>query len=213
MTWCLAVCCLSPCWKPTPPQHGMALAHDCIGFQFLCFVWAVLSRFVAARRFQLEPVHQSPVPHQPGYLRRSRWRGGNLRLSLCSVWCAGHPYRPGAIVFGHCIQHCRALRRWSSQGQRVWLGHVWHVVGLVGGQCGHRRVADHSCHDPGRLPAPLCRCCGGCCLNRRTNHTTGAGCSGVFDDRIPGTSLPDHHHCSDRAGLHALFWRVHAGAL
>ena len=29
----------------------------------------------------------------------------------------------------------------------------------------------------------------------------------------PTAALPDHHHRRHRAGLHALFWRVHAGAL
>ena len=46
----------------------------------------------------------------------------------------------------------RPLRRRAGQGERVRLGDVRHAVGLVGGQRGDRRLADHPRDDPRRLP-------------------------------------------------------------
>jgi hypothetical protein len=51
----------------------------------------------------------------------------------------------------------RALCRRSGQGQRVRLGHVRHAVGQLGGQCGHRGLADHPRDDPRGLQARVCR--------------------------------------------------------
>ena len=51
----------------------------------------------------------------------------------------------------------RALRRRAGQGERVRLGDVRHAVGLVGGQRGDGRLADHPRDDPRRLQARVRR--------------------------------------------------------
>ena len=177
-----------------PAQHGLAAAVDRHRLHGLRAGRAGVPGAAEARRRQLEPAGQPPVPHQPGHLRRGGRRGGDLRLPLRAVRRAGHAHRPGAAVPGRGLVHRRALRRRAGQGQRVRLGDVRHAVGQLGGQCGDGGLADHPGDDPRGLQARVRRRGGSRQLHRRADHAAGAGRGGLPDDRVPVGAVPDDHH-------------------
>ncbi len=104
------------------------------------------------------------------------------------------------------------LRGRTGQGVGIRVGDLRHAVGVVGGQCGDRRVADDSRDDSPGLPAALRRRRRGRVVDGRADHAADHGRRGIPDDRVPEPAVFDDHRRGDRAGVHALLRRVHAGA-
>ena len=165
----------------------------------------------AFRRAVVEP-RQPPLHDEPGHLRDRGRRRRDLRVPFRAVRRARHAHRLGPALHRHRLGDRRPLRRRPGEGQRLRLGALRHAVGLVGRQCRDGRIADDPRDDPPRLSAPLRGRRRSGIVDRRPDHAADHGRGGVPDDRVPEPAVPDDHHRGDRARVHALLRRVHAGA-
>ena len=164
----------------------------------------------ASRRVVVQH-RQPPLPDEPGHLWHRSGSCCHLRLPLRALRRARDPGRARQAVHRSRHLRCRALCGRPGQGLDLRLGPVRHDLGLVHRQHGDGRLADHPGDDPRRLSAPFRggRGIGG--LDRRADHAADHGRRSLPDGRVPQRLLSDGDPGGDRAGLHALLRRVHAG--
>ena len=157
---------------------------------------------------------QPPVPHEPGHLRHRGRRRRNLRLPLRAVRRAGHRASAWASSSSTSRRRSPAVTPADRRRCRVFASAMF---GMLSGSSVANAVTVGSLTIPAMIRLGYPRHFAG---GVEAASSTGGqitppimGAAAFLMIEFLNVPYSDHHHRRDRAGVHALLRRVHAGAL
>ena len=166
----------------------------------------------ALGRVVAEP-RQPPLPDEPGHLRHRGRRGRDLRVPLRAVRRARHAHRPRPALHRHRVVDRRAATPAVRRRCRVFASALF---GMLSGSSVANAVTVGSLTIPAmiRLGYPRHFAGGVEAASSTGGQITPPIMGAAAFLMIEFLNLPysDDHHRGDRAGVHALLRRVHAGA-